>query len=258
MRHAIVTGASSGIGEAIARELVAAGWQVTMVARRRDRLEAIAAELGPAAEVVVADLCAIEDLRSWLASLGKPIDLLVNNAGTVAVGPFVDIDPADARRVFDLDLIVPLALCRAALPEMLARGAGTIVNVASTGALGPSPGMVDYCAAKAGLGAASEALRGELRGTGVQVVTVYPGPTDTPMLRTATAGYPDVRAVRSLPSGTPAALARRIRRAVERHRARVIYPRVYTFFRYFPSVVRRLLDRFTPPPLPASAGSDRR
>lgn len=258
MRHAVVTGASSGIGEALARELVGAGWQVTLVARRRERLEAIAAELGPAARVVAVDLCAIDDLPAWLASLGKPIDLLVNNAGAVAVGRFVDIDPADARRVLELDMVVPIALCRAVLPSMLARAAGTIVNVASTGALGPSPGMVDYCAAKAGLGAASEALRGELRGTGVHVVTVYPGPTDTPMLRAATAGYPDARAVRSLPSGTPTALARRIRRAVERRRARVIYPRVYTLFRYFPAIIRRLLDRFTPPPLPASAGSDRR
>lgn len=256
MQHAVITGASSGIGEAVVRELARAGWRVTLVARRRERLESIADELGPSAMALGADLCAINDLEAWFDAIERqagPVDLLVNNAGTVAVGRFIDIDPGEARRVLDLDLAIPLSMCRAVLPRMLARRSGTVVNIASTGALAPNPGMVDYCAAKAGLAAASEALHGELRGSGVHVVTVYPGPIATQMLRAATAGYPPVRAVTLLPTGTAATLARRIRRAVERRRARVIYPRPYALFRYLPAIVRRLLDWLTPPPLPRSS-----
>lgn len=250
--HALITGASSGVGEAVARELARSGWRTTLVARRRDRLERLVAELGGGAGFAVADLAAVTDVGRWLDDVERQrgaIDLLVNCAGAVAVGPFTEIDPTEARRVIELDLVVPLALCRALAPRLAARGGGTLVNIASTGALAPNPGMVDYCAAKAGLGAASEALHGELRRSGVHVITVYPGPIATEMLRTATAGYPATRAVTSLPAGSPAALAHRIRRAIERRRRRVIYPRVYTLFRYFPWVVRRLLDRFTPAPL---------
>ena len=109
--------------------------------------------------------------------------------------------------------------------------------------------MVHYCAAKAELAAASESLRGELRRSGVNVVTVYPGPIPTEMLRAAHAAYPRSCLVTDLPSGAPEELARRVRIAIQRRRARVIYPRVYSLFRYLPWVARFLLDWLTPAPI---------
>ena len=251
--HVAITGASSGIGAAIAREVAGAGANVTLIARRRGALETLARDLPGRAFALEWDLAdvarATECLTAAEARLG-PIDVLVNNAGRVVVGPSAAIEPDDIRAVISLDLLVPLLLARAAMPGMLARGHGAIVNIASTGALAPNPGMSHYCAAKAGLAAASESMRGELRRTGVDVITVYPGPIDTAMLAAATAGYPVTRAVTGLPHAAPAALASRIRSAIEHRRARVIYPCVYSLFRHFPAITRWLLDRLTPAPLP--------
>src|SRR5262249_38267353 len=131
--------------------------------------------------------------------------------------------------------------------NMLARGHGTIVNVASLAGIAPVPAMLYYNAAKAGLAAASEALHGELMRSGVHVVTVYPGPGATAMERAAREVYGDRGAVNLIPTGRPEVLARRIRRAVERRRARVIYPRFYALARHFPALTRWIIDRVTPP-----------
>ncbi len=146
-----------------------------------------------------------------------------------------------------IDLLSPLRLTRALLPAMLARKAGVIVDVASMAALAPTPGMTWYHAAKGGLAAASEALRGELRGTGVHVVTVYPGLIgETDMARAALEKYQTSKLVSAQPVGTAAELARRIRTAIEKRQARVIYPRVNTLARWLPAPTRWLMDRFTP------------
>jgi short-subunit dehydrogenase len=251
--HVAVTGASGGLGQAFVREFARSGYGITMTGRKRSVLDQLAREVGQPAHVVEADFTDLDQSAGWLrsaeAALG-PIDVLVNNAGSVLSGRFVDVSRDEAKALVELDLLVPLLLAQAVLPGMLARGRGTIVNIASTGALGPSPGMIHYCAAKAALAAASESLRGELRGTGVNVVTVYPGPMSTPMLAAAHAGYPHVRRVTALPTGRPADLARRVLRAVERRAPRVIYPRAYGWFRYAPWLVRWLLDHFTPRPVP--------
>lgn len=250
--HVAITGAAGGIGAALARELASAGHAITLVGRHGDALARVAASLGVPTHVAVVDLARVDESTQWIAgaeaALG-PIDVLVNNAGTTIVDRFEDVRPSEVQRLFAVDLLAPLLLTRAVLPSMRARGHGTIVHIASTGALAPNPGMVHYCAAKAGLAAASEALRGELRGTGVHVVTVYPGPTRTAMLERAYAGYPPARSVAGLPTATPEALARRIRSAIERGTPRVIHPRTYRFFRAFPGLGRWLLDRFTPAPL---------
>lgn len=247
--HVAVTGASSGIGAALVVELVRAGGDVTLVARRREELLRVAQEAGGRTHVITWDLSDVQRAAGWLddaeAVLG-PIDVLINNAGRVVTGPVADVTAAEVRDVIDLDLLVPLALVRAIVPRMKMRGHGTIVNIASTGALAPNPGMTHYCAAKAGLAAASEALRGELRHAGIRVITVYPGPTRTAMLDRAYAAYPPSRAMRMLPTASPDALARRVVHAIRRGRARVIHPRVYTLFRWLPAVARWLLDRFTP------------
>lgn len=247
--HVIVTGASSGIGEALAREFARAGAELTLVARRRPQLEALARALDVKAHVVAHDLSDPQRATEWLdgavAALG-PVDVLVNNAGVQIVGATTATRPEDGDALLATNLLTPLRLTHAVLPAMLARRAGTIVDVASVAGLAPTPGMYWYNASKAGLAAASESLRGELRGTGVHVLTVYPGIIDTPMADRALARTPPTRMVAVQPHGTPEELARLVRVAVERRRDRVIYPRLNRLARTFPGATRWLLDRYTP------------
>lgn len=251
--HVVVTGASSGIGAALVREYAAAGAKVTMVARRKALLDALATDLGDAVRVQVADLGDPAQATAWIddaiATFG-PIDVMINNAGVQIVAPTQDIGIAEMRNLLEVDLYAPLAIIAALLPKMLARGSGAFVNISSLAALAPTPGMAYYSAAKAGIGAASESLRGELKRTPIAVVTVYPGPVDTPMARAAYEIVPPTAAVKMLPEGNAAELAKRIRKAVLRRSARVIYPRAYTVARHTPAITRMFMDAFTPVPPP--------
>jgi short-subunit dehydrogenase len=248
--HVAVTGASSGIGEAIAREYAAAGADVTLVARRRPLLEKLAGELRARTAVVEHDLSDPARAADWIAAaeakLG-PIDVLVNNAGMQIIGPTAEANVDSADALLRTNLLTPLRLVRAVLPAMLARQHGAIVNIASLAALAPTPGMTWYNASKGGLAAASESLRGELLSSGVHVVTVYPGIVDSAMARAGLDAYEQSRALALQPRGTPDELARLVRRAVDRRHARVIYPRVYHAARWMPAVTRWVLDHFTPP-----------
>ena len=249
--HVAITGASSGIGAALAREWAAAGAKLTLVARRKPLLDELAASLQTQCQVAPHDLSVPEQAADWLAAaeaaLG-PIDVLVNNAGVQVIGPSGTIDIERAEAQLRTNLLSPLRIIRAALPGMLARKAGVIVSISSMAALAPTPGMTWYNASKGGLAAASESLRGELRKTGVGVVTVYPGIIDaTDMGKSGLASYQQTKLVALQPRGTPEELARLVRRAVEKRSARVIYPRVYHFTRWFPGATRFMLDRFTPP-----------
>ncbi|MEZ4240594.1 MAG: SDR family NAD(P)-dependent oxidoreductase [Myxococcota bacterium] len=249
--HVVVTGASSGIGEALARAWAAAGADLTLVARRRDRLEALAASLPVRTHVAAHDLADPEHAADFLpeaeAALG-PVDVLVNNAGLQVVGRTHLVDVAAAERSVLTNLLAPLRLIHAVLPGMLARDAGTIVNISSMAALAPTPGMTWYNAGKAGFAAASEALRGELRDTKVRVVTVYPGIIgDTDMARAALDHYQGL-VVRLQPSGTAEQLAHVVRRAADRGAARVIWPRANALARHFPAATRTLMDALSPLP----------
>jgi len=248
--HAVVTGASSGIGAGIARRFATEGAAVTLVARRRDKLEVLAAELGDA-HVVAHDLSVPEEATAWLeeaeAAQG-PIDVLVNNAGVQVIGKTAEIDVERGEMSLRLNLFTPLRLTRAVLGGMIERGHGCIVDIASMAALAPTPNMTYYNASKGALAAASEALRGELRGTGVHVVTVYPGIIpDTDMGEHGLAAYRSSRLLALQPTGTTDELAELVYRAVERKRPRVIYPRVNVLARWFPGTTRWFLDLFTPP-----------
>ena len=176
--HALVTGASSGIGAALARRLSAEGVaRLTLVARRRDRLEALAGEL-PGATVVVADLATDEGVERTVAALDG-VDLLVNNAGFGQYGAFAEADPARLEAMLRLNCLTPLRLTRAALPAMIAKGRGAVVNISSGMALQPAPYLATYAASKTFTLYWSEALHEELGGQGVQVLAVCPGVTPT-------------------------------------------------------------------------------
>ena len=147
-----------------------------------------------------------------------------------------------------LNLHAPLRLIQAVLLSMLERRRGHLITIASMAALAPTPAMTYYNASKAGIAAASEALRGELRGTGVEVLTVYPGIIgETAMAQDALATYGSNLMLRLQPTSTAAELAEAIERAAARGHARLIHPRPNAFARHFPAATRWLMDRFTPP-----------
>jgi len=183
---AVVTGASSGIGADIARELARRGLGVTLVARRAERLKALAEELTEAhkvrAEVLAADLTdadARAAIPGELAGRGLRVDVLVNNAGLSTVGP---VHAGDRARELDMvrtDVEAVVDLCSLFLPGMVERKRGAVLNVASTAAFQPIPGQAGYGASKAFVLSYSQALQGELRGTGVTVTVLCPGPVKT-------------------------------------------------------------------------------
>lgn len=177
---ALVTGASSGIGAELARQLAAAGLSIVLVARRRDRLEALGRSLGQSYRVCAHDLAepsAIAALAAEVADLD--LGLVVNNAGLSWKGAFVEQDPAQARRMIELNCQAPVALTHALLPRLIARGKGGVIVVASTGAFQGLPWSAVYGATKAFDLSFGEALRVELAGHGVDVLTLAPGGTDT-------------------------------------------------------------------------------
>lgn len=248
--HVVVTGASAGIGEAIAREYARHGAKLTLVARRKERLESLAKELGTEVHVVAADLADPERATVWLeaaeAALG-PVDVLVNNAGVQNIEATDEADVPSGEALLRLNVFTPMRLVCALLPRMLARKSGTIVDISSMAGITPMPGMYYYNAAKGGLANASEGLRGELRGTGVHVLTVYPGPVDTAMAQAGYAKYEMTLVARLSPLGTAEELARMIRRGVASKRARIVYPRSYAIARWFPDIARWFTALFSPP-----------
>ena len=248
--HVVVTGASSGIGEAIAREYLNRGAKVTLIARRRDRLDKLAETAKDRTHVVQADLGNPEVAFSWIDAAERamgPIDVLVNNAGVQIVRSILETTWEEGEHLLRLDLHTPLRLTHLVLKRMVPRKSGTIVDIASMAALGPTPGMFFYNAAKAGLAAASEGLRAEMKPHGVHVVTVYPGPVTSDMEAAGRAAYTETAATKYTPTGAPEVLARMIAAAVERKRPRVVYPRVYALSRHFPNATRWALDVLTPP-----------
>jgi uncharacterized protein len=177
---ALVTGASGGIGEAVAREL-APKCRLILVARSGDKLEALAKELG-GAETIAMDLAvpnASETLTQELEARGLSVDVLVNNAGFADYGEFWKADAGKLEQMLMLNIHTLTVLTRALLPAMVARKSGKIMNVASTAAFMPGPLMAVYYASKAYVLSFSEALAEELSGTGVSVTALCPGPVET-------------------------------------------------------------------------------
>lgn len=248
--HVVITGASSGIGEAIAREYFSRNAHVTLVARRRELLEKLAADADGKAHIVSADLSDPAQVTSWVdgaEAVHGPVDVLINNAGVQIVKPFVEIPFEEGARLMQIDLLAPLQLSHFVAQRMVKRGQGTLVDISSMAAIAPTPGMSFYNAAKGGLGAYSEGLRAELKPHGVHVVTVYPGPVKTPMETAGRAAYEESWVARVVaPAGEASVLARLVADAVEEKAPRIIYPFMNMLGRHFPAMTRLMLDAFTP------------
>jgi short-subunit dehydrogenase len=178
----VITGASSGIGEQLAREFARRGYQLVLIARRAERLAALADELGPSVHPLPADLSSPAqraELPERLAALGLTVDVLVNNAGLGTSGPVAQADPRAELNLIEVDVSSVVDLCCRFVPGMVTRGRGAVLNVASVGAFGPVPGQASYGGAKAFVLSYTHALREELRSTGVTAATLCPGPVKT-------------------------------------------------------------------------------
>jgi short-subunit dehydrogenase len=198
---AVVTGASSGIGKAIACELHKRGHQVVLVARSADKLSELATDLGERAHVLTADLAdrtARATLLDGVAALGLVPDVLINNAGFSTLGAVAQADAEAELRMVEVDVAAVVDLTTRFLPGMVERGAGALLNVASTAAFQPLPGQAGYAAGKAFVLSYTQSLAGELRGTGVSATALCPGPVDTGFGEAA--GFTKEEADNALPS----------------------------------------------------------
>jgi uncharacterized protein len=188
---AVVTGASSGIGTDIARELADRGHGVTLVARREDRLRELAGELagcGSHVEVIVcnvADSAARAGLFDEVDRRGLTVDILVNNAGMGTIGSVTKTRVDDEIAQVRVNVEAVIDLTTRAVQQMVPRGRGAILNIGSTAGYQPFPGQVGYAATKAFVNNYTQGLRGELEGTGVTVALLCPGPVRTEFLQSA-------------------------------------------------------------------------
>jgi uncharacterized protein len=178
---ALVTGASAGLGVEFARQLSKRGHALVLAARRKERLQELAKELGNARAVAI-DLSkpnAAANLLTDVEEHGEKVDLLVNNAGFGLIGRFAELNAKRERQMIDLNVGALTDLCRAVAPGMIERKSGAILNVASTAAFQPGPKMAVYFATKAFVLSLTEALHEELKRHGVKVTCLCPGPTHT-------------------------------------------------------------------------------
>lgn len=193
-RSIVLTGAGSGIGRSLALQLADQQVRLTLVGRRPDPLQEVATlvqQRGSQAHVVPADLTLAGAAQTVVAAATDRfggLDVLVNNAGNVRAGRLDAVEEDEILAQLSLNLTAPILLTRAALPALRASGRGLIVNISSGIALVGMPFYTTYAATKAGLAHFGEALRRELYGEGVHVLTVYPGATSTPMMESSSAG----------------------------------------------------------------------
>jgi short-subunit dehydrogenase len=226
---ALITGASSGFGAEFARQLAPHARSLILVARRIDRLEALKRELdrpGLTIHCHSADLAEEVQIEAFLASLmasGERVTLLINNAGLGDHGFFENSEWPRVKRMLDVNITALTRLTHALVPELVRTGRGAILNVSSIASLMPIPKLAVYAATKAYVTSLSESLRAELRGTGVSVTAVCPGPVDTEFFDQAERGNPDDSA--PAPEILKISMAQVVREgldAVVRDRARVI------------------------------------
>jgi short-subunit dehydrogenase len=254
----IVTGASSGIGAQLARDLAARGMRVALLARRVDRLETLAAEIRRAGGDAVAVPCDVSErasvegaVRTAVDRLGR-LDLLVNNAGYGRHVLFKDHDVADVERMMRTNYLGTVWATKAALPALRARGRGWIVNVSSVAGRLGQPDEAAYSATKFAVAGLSEALGYELAPLGIHVMTVYPALVRTEMFTRDVIARMPARALRTFIE--PPEFSRQVLRALERGRWEVTVPRyvgvAYAIRAILPAFHRRMTARIRLPVLP--------
>ena len=248
-KRVLVTGASRGIGRSLATAFASAGAKVALVARDGAALGVLAKELGGTAHP--ADLLDPEQLGHLIHRVedeAGAVDVLVNNAGLAVEGTLWDHDDGDVDAQVTLNLVAPLELCRQAIPRMLRRGGGHLVNVASLAALASVPGMTTYAATKAGLAHGSAALRDELKGLPIGVTTVMVGGVPTDLLAAGESYAPfhqafdRLRRTQLVPDTDADVLAAAVVRGVERDKRTVYLPRRALPFVAFVEAPRRIVN----------------
>jgi short-subunit dehydrogenase len=249
-KRVLITGASRGIGQHLARAFAGAGATVALVARSEEPLRALADELdGSAHPADLLDPAQVATLVHRVEDEAGPVDVLVNNAGIGEAGAFVDSTPEGLETTVRLNLSVPLELCRQAIPRMVRRGGGHLVNIGSLAALAYVPGMATYAATKAGIVQGSEAIRFELQGLPIGVTTVLVGGVRTDMLREGEAyapfhkGFQRLRRTQLTPDTDPDVLARAVVAAVEKDRKVLWLPKRTAPLVAFGWMPRRVVER---------------
>jgi uncharacterized protein len=225
---ALITGASAGIGEEFARQLSARGYELILVARRKERLEQLAAELPTKATVIECDLATEADkLAGKVKQRRLQVDLLVNNAGFGLRGHFLELDAKREAEMVRVNCEAVVTLTHAFIPAMVERGSGGVITVASTAGMQPLPYEVTYGASKAFAISFMEALWTEMRGTGVTLTVVNPGPVKTEWQ--GVAGYNDETPI---PPGmiTAERCVKDALRAYDRKKRSVITGRFFPWF----------------------------
>jgi uncharacterized protein len=198
-RRVLITGASRGIGEALAHAFAAAGGAVSLVARSENALRAVAVELGGSAHVAdLSDPKQVADLVDRVESTDGPVDILVNNAAVESAVGFPDVSAEHLRTVTQVNYLAPAELCRQVVPRMLRRGGGHIVNMSSMGGCIAFPGNITYSASKAALSQFTAGLRADLRGLPIRTTLVALGPVPTDMLAESERYLPTARSYRRL------------------------------------------------------------
>lgn len=196
-RRALITGASRGIGEALAHGFVAAGAAVSLVARTETALQAVATRLGGSAHVAdLSDPGQVTGLIDRIETADGPIDILVNNAAIDSAVGFTDVSYEHLRAVTEVNYLAPAELCRQLIPRMLRRGGGHVVNISSMGGCIAFPGNIPYSASKAALSQFTAGLRSDLRGLPIHTTLVALGPVPTDMLAESARYRPTARSYR--------------------------------------------------------------
>jgi short-subunit dehydrogenase len=231
-KRVLITGASRGIGRSLATAFADAGAEVALVARDGAALDSLAAQVGGTAHP--ADLLDAEQRQRLIHRVedeAGAVDVLVNNAGLAHEGPLWESTAEQVGAQIQLNLTAPLELCRQAIPRMLRRGGGHLVNVASLAALASVPGMTAYAATKAGLAHGGAALRDELKGLPIDVTTVMVGGVPTDMLATGESygpfheAFQRLRRIQLVPDTDADELAKAVVRGVQRGSRTVYLPR---------------------------------
>jgi short-subunit dehydrogenase len=244
-RVALITGASGGIGAACVRHFVNAGWQVSITALPGPDLERLA---GPGVLITSGDITS-EQVRQRIVAqtlnrFGR-IDLLINNAG---IGLYAG--PTETRqdlmlRLFEVNVFAALAMAQQVVPTMRSMGSGTIVNIGSVAAFASLPWAAAYCASKSALHAFNDALRRELRGSGIHVMKVCPGIVDTAFRLNVLAGVAPAKVAQIQRVVTPEAVADAVFRGVGNRSQTVYVPQIGRVFRLVEFVGPRLMDWYT-------------